>query len=271
MNKLQALYCREFGLPADFYPALKARAASCPCEFIQHPGFSHGIPAVKQSDRRKLIETKIGDSRIDVPIWFGAIQSKRRIMIIGQEPHDTDSSFNLRRCKRIVFAAAFGADRWNPCSSVKGKPQNKYWRTFHSKLTNRTGIFLFTDAVKDFEIRSGKTKSQTFARRAFAEKLRQRWLSVLLSEISIIHPTHVIALGQITRKALSGFDAAGNCVHDWIPHPSNGGEKAAARKLYLPANGRSARNKSSRFSKVCRTAQNGAAAGSQGRRAGKKD
>jgi hypothetical protein len=199
-------------------------------EFIQVSSFLNGIKS-NVADQKSDIDCNVMDSRIDLPVWFGNINNaKKRIIVFGLEPRDTNSNFNVEKVGKNVFATPFGIDRWNAQSSIKYKPQNKYYRVFQDVITNNENFILFSDIVKDYQIISKKNenrKNDKTARELFFKKATNSF-SFLQEEISIINPTHIITLGIDSYEFLRQYY---NEITIRLRHPSNGGEKIAIEEL----------------------------------------
>lgn len=233
LSKLIRLYRTELGIPNDFYCYLKSRVKSSSFEFIEHTSFLHDISASNNYIKKaRIIDCKRGDIRIDVPAWIGDIRSKTRIIVVGQEPRDTDARFNLMRIGNKVFASTFGVDRWNKDSTIRFKPQNKYYRVFRKLIKSNQMFILFTDSVKDFEIKSSPKLSQMYAKKNYVDKYNYNWMHLFLNEISIIQPTMIILLGNSVRKIVyDQLKSLAKCKFTCVTHPSNGGETQAKNKL----------------------------------------
>ena len=141
------------------------------------------------------IETKTKDLRIDLPVWFGDIHSKNRILIFGMEPRDTDKKFNIEKVDNRVFAVPFALE------SGKGK----YYRSFLELLKKDVFIY-FTDIVKDYEVKSKvcKKNNDLNARKLFTEKANG-YKDFLKKEMSLLNPSIIIALGNETEYFLKNF------------------------------------------------------------------
>jgi uracil-DNA glycosylase len=149
----------------------------------------------KNECKRENILCDIGDIRVDLPISFGSINSKFKIIVIGLEPRDTHTKYNIEKVDRFVYGSPFGIEQWTS--------KNKYYKSF-VQLINRNDAFIyFTDVVKEYKIKETKNASDKNARRSFfneAEKPNN--LEFLKAEINIIAPTHIIALGKQSYKFL---------------------------------------------------------------------
>ena len=207
-----------------FYDILLSKINSNSNEFIQSQRFLYGFKK-NNSFRENIINSitrEASDLRIDVPVWFGDISnSKNRILVFGREPRDTDPIFNIEKIGRNVFATPFGIDRWNIMSSVKKKPQNKYYRVFNNLVSDENNFVVFSDVVKDY-------LDDFSAKRTFFEKANKEILFIK-KEIYLIKPTHIITLGDYSYKFINKY--FGNYKILRIRHPSHGGEKEAISQL----------------------------------------
>lgn len=199
-------------------------------EFIQVSSFLNGI-TTKETIKNAKIECEDMDVRIDLPVWFGNLNTaKKRIIVFGLEPRDTNSSFNIEKVGKNVFATPFGIDRWNFKSSIKYKPQNKYYRVFKDFISNDDNFILFSDIVKEYQVISKKNengKNDKTARELFFTKAANS-LAYLTEEIRLVNPTHIITLGNDSFEFLSKYF---NEITIRLRHPSNGGEKIAIEQL----------------------------------------
>jgi hypothetical protein len=55
----------------------------------------------------------LGDIRVDLPISIGDKNSKYRIVILGLEPRDSNSKFNIEKHGKHVFGTPFGIEHWD--------------------------------------------------------------------------------------------------------------------------------------------------------------
>lgn len=138
----------------------------------------------------------LGDIRVDLPISIGDKNSKYRIVILGLEPRDSNSKFNIEKHGKHVFGTPFGIEHWDE--------KNKYFKCFKG-LLNREDCFLyFTDVVKEYEVRESKDAADKYARKTFKEKAsKDENITFLRLEMDLIKPTHILALGHDTFKFLS--------------------------------------------------------------------
>lgn len=217
----------------DFYERVLTLVKDNPNEFIDSSTFLEGVKHTTKHITRETIQTTKGDIRIDVPVWFGNLNSSTcacKIIVIGIQPRDTHSSFNVAKIGNKVFATAFGIDRWNKNSSISHKPQNKYFRVFKN-IIHRTDIFiLFTDTVKEYEVVGGdKGVNDKNSKNNFAN-LANKWKTFLLEELTLVDPDYILALGNVAFSKVNNF-CNRNYTVTKIKHPSHGGEKEAKRKI----------------------------------------
>lgn len=214
-----------------YYSKIRFNVDTYENEYNQSEYFLSSISKEKNDDKR-LIECSIGDIRIDVPVWFGDIETAvSRIMIFGLEPRDTNPLFNIERLGNKVFAAPFGIDRWNEASTVERKPQNKYYRVFKTLIEEPDYFILFSDIVKEYEIISEQNEkglNDKNARDTFFERAEQS-LSFLKEEIKLINPTHIISMGNEAHTFLKQHFNDKNIIR--LRHPSNGGESLAKEQI----------------------------------------
>lgn len=228
IERLTSLYQR-FDY-AQYYNILLANQREDTNEYIQSSRFLYGMKGQEINGTEEIYCTE-GDLRIDLPVWFGnPEQSSCRVIVFGLEPRDTDSIFNIEKIGNRVFGTPFGIDRWNRDSSVKGKPQNKYYRVFQNLIENQLNFVLFSDIVKEYEIVSVVNKegsNDRNARESFFAKAATELL-YLREEIHLVQPTHILTLGNDSFKVLS--DHYPEITHR-IRHPANGGEGKARQQL----------------------------------------
>jgi len=227
INFYKNLLCFE-----EYYDIILYNSSSNTKEYIQCPKLLNGINI--QSSKSTSISTKnveLGDFRVDVPVWFGDFKNaKNRIIVFGLEPRDTNPDFNIEKVGNKVFAAPFGIDRWNEFSTVKRKPQNKYFRVFKELIFDSDNFILFSDIVKEYQKISStnlKGENDLNARKLFfskAEKERDN----LMKEINNINPTHIITLGNDSYSFLSKYYPE---ITIRVRHPANGGESIAKQML----------------------------------------
>lgn len=215
----------------SYYDIIISNIQKNSTEFIQSGRFLSGWKAKEKSNKMPFA-CKSGDTRIDVPVWFGDKQkAKNRILVFGLEPRDTDSNFNIERVGKKVFATPFGVDRWNQKSTVPRKPQNKYYRVFDKLVSDQNNFVVFSDIVKEYEIQTTsneKSKNDKNARKQFFVKAEES-LPFLLQEIKHIAPTHIITMGKDSNEFMLESFKSWNIIR--MRHPSNGGEKEAKALL----------------------------------------
>jgi hypothetical protein len=173
-------------------------------------------------------------TRVDVPVWFGdPIDCTFRILVFGLESRDTNEKFNIEAIKNRIYGAAFGADRWNPKTTVTRKPQLKYFRVFE-KLINDPKVFIvFSDIVKTFEVSGhGKEFDDRQARRGFKKIAgSSNNLQILQEEIRLIAPHKILCLGKPSFDFMNHAKLSNGSPLVQIRHPSQGGESEAKKQI----------------------------------------
>jgi hypothetical protein len=152
-----------------------------------------------ESNHPKLLKDKIecknGDIRIDLPISFGSEKATYRLAILGLEPRDSNSKYNINRSGKFVFGTPFGIEYWTE--------KNKYYRCFESLFQRQDCYLYFTDVVKEYEVKDSKGAADINARKTFWTKAAlEDNIAFLKSEFDIIKPTHILALGNDTHAFL---------------------------------------------------------------------
>ncbi len=216
----------------NYYERIISNVKSNLNQFNQSNRFLEGIEA-KEGLLFDEVSTENGDSRIDVPVWFGRTNNaQNRIIVFGLEPRDTNRMFNIEKVNKYVYGSPFGVDRWNYMSSVPYKPQNRYYRVF-KELSEQTDTFLlFSDVVKFYKVidtlNTGRC-NDNHARQTFfqnAEKSKEK----LLEEIKIVDPTHFITLGGHTNRVVKKILPEFSNICE-VRHPANGGETKAKEQI----------------------------------------
>lgn len=153
---------------------------------------------IKQKSTISQFECKVGDIRVDLPISLGRENTKYRFAILGLEPRDSNSKFNIERSGKFVFGTPFGIEYWTE--------KNKYYRCFEELLKRDDCYLYFTDVVKEYEVGENKGDSDKNARKTFWQKAADiQNISFLRKELEIINPTHIIALGNDTFTFLNQY------------------------------------------------------------------
>ncbi len=226
MQKLIDHY-RKLKIPNNYYENIRSKVFTDSNEYISSDRFLDGVPISTNPYTTSAIDTSIGDVRIDVPVWFGNLaNTKLKVVVIGLEPRDTNSNFNLDRSGNNVFASPFGVDRWNENSSIKRKPQNKYLRVFGNHIENDDLFLLFTDFVKEYKVlnKNNKRENDLEARNNFIN-LSSKWRPFIEREIEITSPDAIVVLGNeaynVAKKVLFKYRE----TLKGIRHPAQGGEK----------------------------------------------
>lgn len=231
MKKIVDFYKNLLGFD-EFYNIALYNSTKDKNEYIQNIEYLNGIKkGINITSNNNEIIAIQGEYRIDVPVWFGDMRiAKNRIIVFGLEPRDTNPDFNIEKIGNKIFASPFGVDRWNVFSSVKRKPQNRYFRVFKELIDNKENFVLFSDIVKDYQIFSNineNRKNDLNARALFFSKAEKE-LEHLTEEINNIKPTHIITLGNDSFTFLSKYYP--HITHR-LRHPANGGETKAKEML----------------------------------------
>lgn len=221
-----------------YYDLLLNQKMSEDNEFIKNSEYLDGINRCEGSHNAKeeIIDAKMGDIRIDVPVWIGNLEkATKRIVVLGSEPRDTDSAFNVERInfdnKNFIFGNPFGVNRWNLQSSVKRKPQNKYFSVFEQILKQDKVFILFSDAVKTYEMKFATSKeNDRYARSLFKIEFEKQ-KELLLKELELISPTHILVLGNDAFSLISQTIIGRRYPLYKIRHPAQGGVTQAKKEI----------------------------------------
>lgn len=186
-KKILELYKEKY-LFDDFYP------------FIENLISQNKLIGIgeKQKTTKSKFESKVSDIRVDLPICFGSEKATYRFAILGLEPRDSNSKYNIERSGKYVFGSPFGIEHWTE--------KNKYYKSFEELLKRDDCYLYFTDVVKEYEVKENKGDSDKNARKTFWQKAADiQNISFLRKELEIINPTHIIALGNDTFKFLNQY------------------------------------------------------------------
>lgn len=232
MNELIDFYKDWLGFE-KYYDIILSNKYNSLNEYNQNERLLEDIEIKSVLDYKEFY-TESNDCRIDVPVWFGDItKSKHRMMVFGLEPRDTNHKFNIERKSNLVFGSPFGVDRWNNKSSVKGKPQNRYYRVFES-ISKRPDTFLiFSDIVKTYDILDSVNKERVndqYARKYFFKKANES-KEKLKEEIRIINPTCIVSLGNDSTRIVKEILPEKLNIISGVRHPANGGETKAKEQI----------------------------------------
>ena len=182
--KIKELYKKRYNFQ-DFYEIATTL-------INQNKLFSNGS---NQSVQKQKIDCQNGDVRVDLPISFGSEKATYRLAILGLEPRDSNSKFNINRFGKFVYGTPFGIEYWTE--------KNKYYRCFESLFQKQDCYLYFTDVVKEYEVKDSKGAADNNARKTFWTKAAQGDnIAFLKSEFEIIKPTHILALGNDTHAFL---------------------------------------------------------------------
>lgn len=140
---------------------------------------------------KDIIECKNGDIRVDLPVVIGLEKSAYRLAVLGLEPRDSNSKYNIERSGNFVFGTPFGIEYWTE--------KNKYYRCFEDLIKKENCYLYFTDVVKEYEVKESKGEADKNARKTFWSKANKiDNVNFLKKELAIVNPTHIIALGNDT-------------------------------------------------------------------------
>ena len=175
------------------------------------------LKSLKTNKTGQIVATS-GDVRVDLPVWFGDLNSDKRVLFLGLEPRDSNDKYNTEKIEKYIFGTPFGVEFWNE--------KNKYYKSFKSTLNKKDLFVYFTDVVKHYEVKRIKKDSNKNARYNFWNKaaLKEN-IDFLNKEFEIIKPTHIIALGGDSHKFLQlhfGRKWNINKVTHPPAHPQNG-------------------------------------------------
>lgn len=149
-----------------------------------------------QSIQKQKIDCQKGDIRVDLPISFGSENAPFRIAILGLEPRNSNSKFNINRSGKFVFGSPFGIEHWTE--------KNKYFKCFEELIKRSDCYLYFTDVVKEYEVKDSKGAADKNARKTFWSKAEKKDnILFLKSELDIIELTHILALGNDTYSFLN--------------------------------------------------------------------
>jgi len=225
INSLLTLYSQKFPFE-KFYDNLLYNISTYPKYHIDSKTFLLGFSSANlvTQDIPNIL-TQVGDIRVDLPVWFGNADTKKKIVVIGLEPRDSDKTghLNIERINNYVFASPFALER----------PQGPYYAAFKNLMNSNKIFTYFTDIVKTYEVNNinDKIKDDAFARQTFLKKATAN-KAFLLNELEIINPSKVIALGDksfffLTQLLGNKYDVLK------VRHPSQGGSTIARKTLDL--------------------------------------
>lgn len=237
VQDLVSFYQQEYQF-RSFYSILTSRLSRLGCgqeEFTTSDRFLSGICRAEPTCNLPFALPLPPYTRIDVPVWFGnAVECTFKILVFGSEPRDTNKKFNIEATANRVFGAAFGADRWNPKTTITGKPQMKYFRVFERLITDPKVFIVFSDIVKTFEVNGDdKAFNDRQARRNFEKSAgSSNNKRILQVEINLVAPHKILLLGNDTFGFMENHSELAN---GWpfvrIRHPSQGGESEAKNQI----------------------------------------
>ena len=189
INNFLELYQNRYGTK-QFYENLLDNIRAKPDNYTTYKSFLSGYEEkVKLESSKEKIQTKDGDIRVDLPVWFGNPNAQMKIMLLGQEPRDTDKEgdLNIERVDKYVFATPFALERERPI---------RYHAAFSPLFKKEIDAFIyFTDVVKEYEVTGNKENDDNLAKKLFLKKAKEN-SPFLEEEIRIIDPTMIIAIGS---------------------------------------------------------------------------
>lgn len=216
MKKLYKFYENELG-GDGFYSLLKQKTKASSNLFNQNIIHTSIVSAASNLDS-DLPKVNNGDIRIDMPILYGNVKSKRKVLFLGLEPRHTNDIYNIMKTGNKVFATPFGIDKWYSKSK-----QSVYARAFE-KFLKLDALFLFSDFVKEYKVidASKKASNDQQARNNFKTFFDNNYQSILEQEIKLFEPTLIIGLGKgdISKKVPRSWLNEYNVKV--ISHPTNG-------------------------------------------------
>jgi hypothetical protein len=149
------------------------------------------------------LERTIGNGDATSARWMGNdvaittnMEAPTALPILGLEPRDSNSKFNIERQGNFVFGSPFGIEQWSP--------KDKYYKSFKEIFNVNDCFIYFTDVVKEYEVKNTKSEADKNARKTFWNKAASTEnIAFLSAGFQIIKPTHIIALGSETYKFLN--------------------------------------------------------------------
>jgi len=244
-HALESLIAHDhtLGIRRDYFSLVRGLRDLDRREYLQEPSFLCGIQGMPRNDATPPGKANPGDIRIDVPVWFGDLDTATlRVCVVGSEARATDAAFNIDRVGTKLFGSPFGADRWNRQTTVPRKPHLTYFAALQP-LVNPRVFLLLTDAVTESAVgdpRNPNRANDRHARRHFRD-LWEQWRAFLVAELDILRPTLVIALGNAGYEAIGDAGLGRRYRAEMVRHPAQGGAVLAkehirrlARELGLP-------------------------------------
>jgi hypothetical protein len=214
MEKLYQYYENELG-GRGFYNGLKFKSEETPHLFNPNIICSN---ANSSNDVSNIAKVNSGDIRIDMPIFCGNVNSKRKVLFLGLEPRHTNDIYNIMKIGNKVFATPFGIDKWY------SKSKQSVYASAFEKFLKQDGLFLFSDFVKEYSVLDvlNKKSNDQLARNNFRILFESKYKSLLEQEIKLFEPTLIIGLGKgdISRKV--PVDWLKEFKVQVISHPTNG-------------------------------------------------
>jgi hypothetical protein len=215
LQQILSLYQTRYNFDL-FYDNLFYNIKTWPEEHVHNTRFLYGYPLKEKNvvfeAQRPTVE---GNIRVDLPIWYGDILSRKKFVFVGLEPRDTnmDGYLNIEHKDNYVFATPFALERpWSP-----------YQKAFSYLINQHDSFFYFTDAVKEYHVadKVHKKVNDIAARKNF-KLYAESSMAFLEQELTLISPTKVFALGTQTHLFLqrhfkNKFDIIA------VRHPARGG------------------------------------------------
>lgn len=224
MQKILELYKERGFFHTEFYELLKMCSIEANKFYTDNPRFLQNTEISQENLVKNPILTVIGDIRVDLPVWFGDFNKcRKKIMLIGLEPRDTDKSgkLNIERSGNYVYATPFALEL----------REGKYQTAFE-KLNQQEDIFVYyTDVVKTYDVTENKKHDDKEARKTFKQKA-EKWKSFLEHEINLIKPDKILALGRQSERFLRNLGLAEELAIVYIRHPSYGGQIKAKEMVF---------------------------------------
>ncbi|UNM96541.1 hypothetical protein MMG00_01375 [Ignatzschineria rhizosphaerae] len=221
MEKILSLYQEKFCFK-EFYNTLLQKIKNDPITYTDNLKFLFGYQYKENSQTTSAFDTKVGDIRVDLPVWFGNINTAQlKIMILGLEPRDTHKNFNIERVEKYVFATPFALEL----------QKNKYTSALMKLLNHEKTFIYFSDIVKTYDVTKNKEFDDKLARKNFSKRA-SLWHDFILKEIALIQPDLIIGLGNDSYNFLDKNLHLDNIVLKKIRHPSYGGAKIAEQQIH---------------------------------------
>jgi hypothetical protein len=155
---------------------------------------------------------------LDLPIWFNLANSKQRIMIVAQDPLRNPEFY--ADCPDVVCSTPFGLS--DAAHREKARGGMRINLLVKHLIENDFGVYL-TDIMK-FYLRAKANPPYKAS-----NEILDDYSTILKAEIDIIRPSHIIALGNKSIRALSKMGINNVII---MPHFS-GAAQGAIKKFFL--------------------------------------